>query len=617
MTQKTFMYGSLLAAAAIVAAVCVGMVAGFSFSKTFISVDPVSDKNIGDLFTVTGTTNLPAGTEFLVQIEPASFEPESGVDGEFSGTAGFTEVIAGTGGTNTWSLDVNTSPLNPVKMRVNVSVFTGDIAKGNFSTSEPFGTWEFTLHPGPATGSYIKIDPVTDKTTGDLLIVSGSTNLPAGTSLMVKAGNSGGNTVVRNGTDGVNRFSAPFDTGTMKPGAAQITVTNMIGSIETGDYRKGDVNATASFTLNGDYLTTETPVQATITKDDYLHITAFGAKTLGDQFLVTGTTSLPVGTEVIWEVTPASFLANPDQSGTFTGTMANSQVSKGTGNANRVSFALDTWVLLPGEYNVTVSTAAGDLSSGNFQTGAVSGSTLFTLQQGTASTGTGDYLAIDPVTDKTTGELLIVSGSTSLPAGTSLMVQTGGSAGNAVVRNGTGGVNRFSSPVDTSAMKPGLITITVTRMNNDPAQTGSETGAPSATASFTLNGDYLATETPVQATITKDDYISIDPIGDKKTGDQFLITGTTSLPAGVSLIWQIMPYQGTIPDGLDLNAKGIMANNPVTKGTGTANRVSLAADLDQFEPGGYVVIVGEVKGDPVTGDLRIGRPIGSARFTVS
>ncbi|MEN6611011.1 MAG: hypothetical protein ABFC24_09210 [Methanoregulaceae archaeon] len=617
MKQKTLMYGSFLAAAIIVVAVCVGMVTGFSFAKAFISVDPVSDKNVGDLFTVTGTTNLPAGTELLVQIEPASFEPESGVDGVFSGTAGGADVIAGTGGTNTWSLDVNTSTLNPVKMRVNVSVFTGDMAKGNFSTSEPFGTWEFTLHPGPASGQYIKIDPVADKTTGDLLIITGTTNLPAGTELLVQAGNTNGGARVRAGTGGVNLFSSPVDTTTMEPGTTKITVTNWIGDLEKGDYRKGDTHATSSFTLNGEYLTTETPVKATITKDDYLHANGIGDRSVGDQFLVTGTTSLPVGTEVLWEVTPASLLTDPDQSGTFTGAMANSRVSKGTGNANRVSYAMDTYVLLPGEYNVTISTSAGDISQGDYRKGAVSGSVLFTLKQGTTSVNTGDYIKIDPVAGKTTGDLLIVSGSTNLPVGTILMVQAGNYAGDATVRTGTGGINRFSAPVDTAILKPGTLTITVSRMNDDPAQTGSGTGAPNATASFTLNGDYLATDTAVQATITKDDYIRITAIGDKKAGDQFLITGTTSLSAGVSLIWQIMPYTGTIPANLDLNATGIMANNPVTKGNGTANRVSLAVDLDQFKPGEYVVIVGEVKGDPGTRDLRIGRPIGSARFTVN
>ena len=83
------------------------------------------------------------------------------------------------------------------------------------------------------SGHYIKVDPVADTTTGDLLIVTGSTNLPAGTILMVSAGSpgvgSGGDTMVRAGADGVNLFSSPVDTSMLKPGTPTITVTNMIG----------------------------------------------------------------------------------------------------------------------------------------------------------------------------------------------------------------------------------------------------------------------------------------------------------------------------------------------------------------------------------------------------
>ncbi len=470
-------------------------------------------------------------------------------------------------------------------------------------------------------GQYINIDPVTDKTTGDLLIVTGSTNLPAGTELMVQAGSSNGGAKVRAGTVGVNRFSSPLDTSTMEPGKKTIKVTNMIGDLEKGDYRKGNVNATASFTLKGPYLTTDTPVQATITKDDFIRINTIGDRSFGDQFLITGTTSLPVGTEVLWQVSPASFTTDPDQqTGTFTGAMANSQVTKGTGNINRVSFAMDTYVLLPEQYNVSVSTIAGDLTKGDFRPGDLTGSVLFTVKQGPASVDTGQYITIDPVADKTTGDLLIVTGSTNLPAGTILMVQTGsygiGYGGDAMVREGTGGVNRFSMPVDTSILKPGTLTITITQMKGDPAQGDYEPGTVKGTASFTLKGTYRGVETPVQATVTKDDYIRIHAIGDRSVGDQFLITGTTSLPAGVDLIWEVMPYTGTIPTGLDMNATGIMANSPVTKGDDTANRVSLAVDMNGFAPGKYVVLVGEFKGDPANKDIAMGDPVGSALFNL-
>jgi hypothetical protein len=234
---------------------------------------------------------------------------------------------------------------------------------------------------------------------------------------------------------------------------------------------------------------------------------------------------------------------------------------------------------------------------------------------------TVQYIRVDPLDDKTTGDLLIVTGSTNLPAGTVLMFQTGsygvGYGGDTIVREGTGGVNRFSAPVDTSILKPGTQTITVTNMKGDPAKGDYGPGTVKGTAIFTLKGTYLGTDTPVQATITKEDYIRINAIGDRSVGDQFLITGTTSLPVGTTLIWEVMPYTGTIPSGLDLNAKGIMANNPVTKGDGTANRVSLAVDMGNMAPGKYVAMVGEMKGDPTKMDVEMGDLVGSTLFTLN
>ncbi len=361
--------------------------------EPFIRVDPVNEKKTGDKFSVTGTTNLPAGTEIQVEVYAASFETESGRtgSGEFSGAVGMVEVTRGTGDTNIWSADIDLSTFLPKEYLVNASLFTGDLGKGDFSAGNPFGITKFTVRSASGAagsirsqasenGKYIKIDPVPETTTGDLLIVSGSTNLPAGTELMVQAGNSGGGAKVRTGTGGVNRFSSPVDTSGMEPGTKKITVTNMIGDLEKGDYRKGDVNATASFTLKGTYLTTDTSVQATITKNDFIRVNAIGDRSFGDQFLITGTTSLPVGTEVLWQVTPTSLTTDPNQSGTFTGAMANTQVTKGSGITNHVSFAMDTYALLPGQYNVSVSTIAGDLSKGDFRPGDLAGSAYFTLK---------------------------------------------------------------------------------------------------------------------------------------------------------------------------------------------------------------------------------------------
>ncbi|WP_321507223.1 hypothetical protein [uncultured Methanoregula sp.] len=101
--------------------------------------------------------------------------------------------------------------------------------------------------------------------------------------------------------------------------------------------------------------------------------------------------------------------------------------------------------------------------------------------------------------------------------------------------------------------------------------------------------------------------ITFNPIGDKKSGDTFTITGTTSLPAGTNLVWQIIPYSGTVPTGIDMNAQiGIMANNQVTKGSAASNRISLDVDMQDMKPGKYVIVAASLKGErmsPATGIL--------------
>ena len=76
-------------------------------------------------------------------------------------------------------------------------------------------------------------------------------------------------------------------------------------------------------------------------------------------------------------------------------------------------------------------------------------------------------------------------------------------------------------PIDTSILKPGTLTITVTQMTGDPAKGNYKPGNVKATASFTLKGTFLATDTPVQPTITGNDYIQLNAIGNRFVGNQF------------------------------------------------------------------------------------------------
>ena len=272
-----------------------------------------------------------------------------------------------------------------VGMVTGFSGATPILSAGPVSDTNTRGQPAVTADTAANPAQYMKIDPVGDKTTGDLLIITGSTNLPAGTTLMVSAGSPGigigGSTTVSAGRDGINRFSSPVDTSGMRPGMQTITVNNMIGDLEKGDYRAGTVKTTATFMLKGTFLGSDTPAYPTVTRDDYILISAIGDRKVGDQFLISGTTSLPVGTNVIWQVVPESGTPKTRIDMTAeTGIMANNGVTRGSGTANRVSLAVDMANMAPGNYIVLVSEMKGDMSAGNITTGDLTGSALFTLK---------------------------------------------------------------------------------------------------------------------------------------------------------------------------------------------------------------------------------------------
>jgi hypothetical protein len=516
-----------------------------------------------------------------------------------------------------------------------VGMVTGFSVEKPFASVDPVSDMNTGSTPAN-TGLYINIDPVADKTTGDLLIITGSTNLPAGTELMVQAGHSNGGAQVRTGTVGVNRFSSPLDTSIMEPGTKMIKVTNMIGDIEKGDYRKGDVNTTASFTLKGTYLTTDTPVKATITKDDFIRVNAIGDRSFGDQFLVTGTTSLPVGTEVMWEVTPASFTTDPDQqTGTFTGAMANSQVSKGTGNSNRVSFAMDTYALLPGQYNVSVSTISGDLAKGDFRTGELTGSVLFTLQQSSATTDQGKFIHVNTVGDKNVGDTITITGTSNLAAGTEILFQVyplsfeptakdpqtsgefTGATGMVAITRGTGDTNTWSADIDLTTFLPREYLVNVSLFTGDASKGDFSTGSPFSRTTFTVNPASGTAGTSQSSDHTVAGGILIDPIRDKTAGDLLVVSGRTNLSVGTALIVKVM--QVSMDNGRltgDYQNPENAAVTHVVKGSGINNRFSVALDTRLLPPTEHIVDVSNVKGDTAGIDSEPGTLTGSVLFNI-
>ena len=100
----------------------------FYVSSPTAAINPIGDKYTGDKFTMNGTTSLAPGDDLLVEITSSSYSPTTKTQSSgFSGASGMTKVVAGSGGRNTWSFDVDASSFAPDEYLVKVSGVLQDV----------------------------------------------------------------------------------------------------------------------------------------------------------------------------------------------------------------------------------------------------------------------------------------------------------------------------------------------------------------------------------------------------------------------------------------------------------------------------------------------------------
>lgn len=79
-------------------------------SLYWIKIDPISDKQVGENFTINSTTNISVDTYIQIQVYSTHFKPtELGESGNFSGCAEPVKTVPGRNGINTISFIVNSS----------------------------------------------------------------------------------------------------------------------------------------------------------------------------------------------------------------------------------------------------------------------------------------------------------------------------------------------------------------------------------------------------------------------------------------------------------------------------------------------------------------------------
>lgn len=212
----------------------------------------------------------------------------------------------------------------------------------------------------------------------------------------------------------------------------------------------------------------------------------------------------------------------------------------------------------------------------------------------TLSAAVASFIAIDPVGNKNIGDLIIISGTTNLPARTPVYLreidEISGepvTKANKIVCPGMGEVNQWTFALDTSSsMKPGQYRYIVSTAKDDVNKS----------VQFTLQGAFKGPEKNLYyqsgsktATIdgTGAPYIRVNPIGDRHKGDIFLIAGTTNLAEGTILSCTVWPVyyedaskRPAVPsdDPCDGQWYAISAPSVVIKGAGDSNLWSCAVD---------------------------------------
>ncbi|WP_292520994.1 MEMAR_RS02690 family S-layer glycoprotein [Methanoculleus sp.] len=109
----------------------------FFLDNAWIRIDPIGDQSAGSTFTITGTTNIAAGEELIVEVTSAAFQP--GTTGEtngFSSDAGSVTVQQGETA-NTWSFEVDATSFRPDQYIVSVESIQADTSTtGSFNVVE-------------------------------------------------------------------------------------------------------------------------------------------------------------------------------------------------------------------------------------------------------------------------------------------------------------------------------------------------------------------------------------------------------------------------------------------------------------------------------------------------
>ena len=381
MKKKYLTYAGIISTLILVGmfiAICLSQIP-FPFLPPTTTIDPITDAGVdqNNMMILTGTTSLPS--EFTLLFVTVGASPPFLSQGTTTGTPEIishdAQVIAESGGKNRWKGIVNISSLQPGDYTITLSKYTVD---ENFKMNEshPLATQHFTLsdeHAGTGTIRkktrivlpYIRINPVDQQPAAESREISGITSLASGTplawSMQPVNGGTGNSTQEYQGTapvfpgiEGVNRWSVLSGTGNLKPARYRFRITGESAGDTT------PVSAVSEFDIPGTLQNTTATPQVS---REFITIDSLPDIRTSDMYTITGTTSLPAGDDLLFQIHPASFVSDFnfsfDQRGnqevSLSGITGMVKIMNWSDGHNLWSVDINTYSLVPGRYEVNVS----------------------------------------------------------------------------------------------------------------------------------------------------------------------------------------------------------------------------------------------------------------------
>ena len=362
----------------------------FPFLPSATSIDPVTDANVDEnnMLILTGTTTLPLNTFLFLNITalPGSLPQDDGTGRTRDGSS--VVITPGDWGRNRWEGQIVISDFRPaeytvamevMKLADNYTIASRDtVATAHFVLGDENAGAGVVRKKTRAIPPFIRINPADRTPAGDLKI-TGTTSILPGTPLDWKmsavtdrAGSSpyeyGGTARVTGGTDGINRWAVLPGTFMEEPAQYRFSIA---GNATADSPPAGSVSATAVLDVSPRQGTLQNTTGTTQASPAFITIDALPDIRADNVYMITGTTSLPAGEDLLVQVYPVSFETNYNFSlegreagadrtlsgaAVFGGATGMTPIVNGSGGEENLwSFRLETYQISGGQYRINVS----------------------------------------------------------------------------------------------------------------------------------------------------------------------------------------------------------------------------------------------------------------------